>query len=75
MAVVEPTPTATTAAGAGVVTGSGDDGSGGGGGGSAFKLPDLGIVTGASPIFAWLIATAGGILLFMFLMRRSEQGR
>ena len=42
--------------------------------GAALDL-DLGFVTNPNPFLAWLIASAGGVLLFMFLMRRTRAAR
>ena len=64
-----PRPTKSPGAGAGVTSGAGgSDGDTGGGLGAV-----LGLVTNPNPFLAWLIATAGGILLFLALMRRSRE--
>ncbi len=66
--VAGPSSTPTTA---GAATVGGDDGAGGGNG-SPLGF-DLGFVTNPNPFLAWLIASAGGVLLFLFLMRRTRQ--
>ena len=79
VAVIKPAPTRaprpTGSPALTVAAGTTDDGSGdGSGGGAALRGldVDLGFVTNANPFLAWLIASAGGVLLFMALMRRSR---
>jgi SH3 domain-containing protein len=50
--------------------GTGDDGSGGGGGG--FGLPPVFHGSAEAGFVTWLFTTAGGLLLFAFLMRRQR---
>lgn len=71
-AVILPKPTSSPAAGAGGTSASSGSGSAAGGPGEGLGAV-LGLVTNPDPLLAWLIATAGGILLFLVLMRRSRE--